>query len=72
MPGRSRSWEGILRSMYRQRAPTRVYAFIFAVLAGVLLAIGHWVVGLVLVVVAVACAAADSFDDEDSSGLYGN
>ena len=58
--------------MYRQRAPTLVYALIFAILAGVLLAIGHWVAGGVLVILALACAAAEYFDKDDSSGLYGN
>ena len=42
----------------------------FAVLAGVLLAAGHWVTGAVLGVVALACMTADYFDNDDSSGLY--
>jgi uncharacterized membrane protein len=58
--------------MYRQRAPTRAFALMFAILAGVLLAIGHWIAGVVLVVVALACMTADYFDKDDSSGLYGN
>jgi drug/metabolite transporter (DMT)-like permease len=59
-------------TVYRERAPTRIYAFMFAVLGGVLLAIGHWVAGVVLVVLALACMTADYFDNDDSSGLYGN
>jgi hypothetical protein len=56
--------------MYRQRAPTVWFAFVFAVLGGGLLATAHWIAGIVLVVLALACMAANYFDHDDSSGLY--
>lgn len=39
----------------QRRPPTRIWAVVFAVLAGVLLAVGHVVAGLVLTVLAIAC-----------------
>lgn len=40
------------------RAPTRVYAFVFAVVAGVLLADGSYIAGGVLAGLAIALMAA--------------
>jgi len=56
--------------MYRQRAPTVWLAYLFAIFGGVLLSRGHWIGGAILVVLALACAAGNYFDKEDSSGLY--
>jgi hypothetical protein len=56
--------------MYRERAPTAAYAALFAVIGGVLLSLGQWVGGAVLVVFALACAWANYADKDDSSGLY--
>lgn len=57
-------------SVYRRRAPTLWYAVMFATLGGVSLALSHWVLGAVLISLAIACSVADHFDDADSSGLY--
>ena len=48
------------------------YAVIFAIVGGVLLALSHWVAGCVLVALALIGSAANYFDNDDSSGLYGN
>jgi hypothetical protein len=57
--------------VYRQRAPLAFLAVLLAVLAGVLLAKGSYIGGVVLAVFAVI-AAVGNYRDEDSSGLYGN
>jgi hypothetical protein len=57
--------------VYRQRAPLAFLAVLLAVLAGVLLAKGSSIGGVVLAVFAVI-AAVGNYRDEDSSGLYGN
>ncbi len=51
-------------------SPTGLYAFTFAVLAGVLAAPGHLVAGGVLAALAVACLWAWRNRDDDERGIY--
>lgn len=51
-------------------SPTGLYAFGFAIIAGVLIALGHIVAGLVLAVLAVLCLWAWRNRDEDERGIY--
>lgn len=53
-----------------QSSPTLLYAFVFAVLAGVLLATAHIVAGCILAVAAVACLWAWRHRDSGERGLY--
>jgi hypothetical protein len=57
--------------MYRQRAPTPWLAFLLALGGGALLSREHWIAGAIVVALALVFAAANYFDKEDSSGLYG-
>jgi hypothetical protein len=59
--------------VYRNGPPTIFFAFIFAMVGGTLLALGHLVGGVILVLLAVYFAwAADRVrrDGDDHSGLY--
>jgi hypothetical protein len=57
--------------MYRRRAPTPGLAFVLALAGGALLSREQWIAAAVVVVLALALAAANYFDKDDSSGLYG-
>lgn len=61
--------------MFRNQPPTIWYAFVFAIVGGTVLALGHIVGGLVLTVLAVFtgwAAFRTAQDGDDHSGWYGN
>ena len=57
--------------MYRRRAPTPWLAFVLALAGGALLSREHWIAAAIVVVLALVFAAANYFEKDDSSGLYG-
>lgn len=53
-----------------QAPPTRLLAFVFAVLGGLLFATGHAIAGAALTIAALACAWAWVSYDGNQNGLF--